>query len=277
LSERILFIISPQHIDWFFLIQNYVIKLFFGGYCSVSDFFKSTQFDFYSTTHIYGPFIVFKFFNSFKSSIWLVFCRYNHIFHSYISWFSGFPSIASAIQTSTQASATSSSVQAGISPITQIYHSNRPGHPTSQSQSTGFHPLIGTRLNLPATTIANQARLALANNTLPCQVSLPVWCCCQAIVQQAPALSRSAPKISINDCTIKDASGIESVHIVARIFPLLVCYHILITSPLTKFYLVWSKTKVFGLSESSWLSWCLAYSTKGAPESEKNTWCWFFC
>ena len=41
-------------------------------------------------------------------------------------------------------------------------------------QASGFHPFIGTRLNLLATGIANQARLASASNTIPRQVSLPL-------------------------------------------------------------------------------------------------------
>jgi hypothetical protein len=131
--------------------------------------------------------------------------------------FSGFTPSVSASQASTQAE---------IPSVTQLYHSNRQGHPIfqpgSQSQSSGFHPLIGTRLNLPTTSIANQARLASANNTLPRQVSLPIRGRRRAMIQQAPVLARSvSKKVTIDDCLISDAS-VRTIRIVARVFPQLV-------------------------------------------------------
>jgi hypothetical protein len=81
---------------------------------------------------------------------------------------------------------------------------------------------FGTRLNLPPTSIANQARLASADNTLPRQVSLPIRGRCRAIVQQAPVLARFASKkITIDDCLVSDTS-VRTIRIVARVFPPLV-------------------------------------------------------
>lgn len=118
--------------------------------------------------------------------------------------------------------------QADIPPVSQLYHPNRQGHLMSQSlagfqlQPSGFHPLIGTRLNLPTTSIANQARLASANNTLPRQVSLPIRGRRRAIVQQAPVLPRFvSKKVTVDDCLVSDAS-VRTVRIVARVFPPLV-------------------------------------------------------
>ena len=91
-----------------------------------------------------------------------------------------------------------------------------------QSQPSGFHPLIGTRLNLPTTSIANQARLASANNTLPRQVSLPIRGRRRAMVLQAPVLPRIvSKKVTVDDCLVSDAS-VHTVRIVARVFPPLV-------------------------------------------------------
>jgi hypothetical protein len=108
----------------------------------------------------------------------------------------------------------------GISPITQLYHSTRQEHSTSQ---TGFHPFIGARLNLPSTSIANQARLASASNTIPRQVSLPIRGRRRNRVHQAPTLSRTVPKVSIEDCKVDDLDTlVPSVRIVARVLPPLV-------------------------------------------------------
>ncbi len=87
------------------------------------------------------------------------------------------PLSSSAFQTPSSP-AMSSLVQTGIPPITQLYcpSLNQPlqqGHPAPPADPPAFHPFIGTRLNLPATNIANQARLASASSSIPRQVLLP--------------------------------------------------------------------------------------------------------
>src|SRR4030088_405539 len=91
----------------------------------------------------------------------------------------------------------------GIPPITQLYHSNRlsqQGQPASSSgiQTTLPHAFIGTRLNLPTTGTANQARLASARNSIPRQVSLPSRGRRRTAAQQPPVLPRALS--GINQC-----------------------------------------------------------------------------
>jgi hypothetical protein len=115
----------------------------------------------------------------------------------------------------------SASFPSEIPPIIQHYHSNRQAPALqSVSQSPAFHPFIGTRLNLPATSIANQARLASASNTIPRQVSLPVRGR-RRTAQQPPRLPRFLPKVSVDDCLIKDAP-VSTVRVVVRVLPPLV-------------------------------------------------------
>jgi hypothetical protein len=134
------------------------------------------------------------------------------------------PSLSQAPSTSTAIG--SSVVQAGIPPITHLYHSSQPlsqGHPAPPpaGQPPAFHPFIGTRLNLPTTGIANQARLASASASIPRQVSLPHRGRRRTAAQLPPILPRPA-KVAIDQCFISDAA-VPTVRIVVRVFPALVC------------------------------------------------------
>jgi hypothetical protein len=137
--------------------------------------------------------------------------------------------------------------RAGIPPITQLYQPSQQGHPAPSpfpasqptqlyqpsqqghpapspfpvSQPPAFHPFIGTRLNLPATSIANQARLASAQNTIPRQVSLPQRGRRRGVAQQPPILPRTSSKVSIQQCFVSDAP-VPTVRVVVRVFPPLV-------------------------------------------------------
>lgn len=159
------------------------------------------------------------------------------------TYFQAFLNQLSASETSTEpssslatasvsASQTSSSsavplIRAGIPPITQLYQPSQQGvgHPAPNSfpvsQPPAFHPFIGTRPNLPATSIANQARLASAQNTIPRQVSLPRRGRRRGVAQQPPILSRSSSKISIQQCFVSDAP-VPTICVVVRVFPPLV-------------------------------------------------------
>ena len=113
----------------------------------------------------------------------------------------------------------------GIPPITQLYQSAQQGHPAPSSfpvsQPPSFHPFIGTSQNLSATSIANQARLASAQNTIPRQVSLSQRGRRRGVAQQPPILSRTSSKISIQQCFVSDAP-VPTIRIVVRVFPPLV-------------------------------------------------------
>ena len=133
----------------------------------------------------------------------------------------------SSSQAPSQSTAIGSSViQGGIPPITHLYHSSQPlpqGHPAPPpaGQPPAFHPFIGTRLNLPSTAIANQARLASASVSIPCQVSLPHRGRRRTAAQLPPILPRNA-KVTIDQCFISDAA-VPTIRIVIRVFPALVC------------------------------------------------------
>ena len=120
----------------------------------------------------------------------------------------------------------SSVLQGGIPPITHLYHSSQPlpqGHPAPPpaGQPPAFHPFIGTGLNLPSTTIANQARLASASTSIPHRVSLPHQGRRRTAAQLPPILPRTA-KVTIDQCFINDAA-VPTIRIVVRVFPALVC------------------------------------------------------
>ena len=120
----------------------------------------------------------------------------------------------------------SSVVQAGIPPITHLYHSSQPlpqGHPAPPpaGQPPAFHPFIGTRLNLPTRAIANQARLASASTSIPRQLSLPRRGRRRTAAQLPPILPRTS-KATIDQCFISDAA-VPTIPIVVRVFPALVC------------------------------------------------------
>jgi hypothetical protein len=121
----------------------------------------------------------------------------------------------------------SSVVQGGIPPITHLYHSSQPlpqGHPAPPpaGQPPAFHPFIGTRLNLPSTAIANQARLASASASIPRQVSLSHRGRRRTAAQLPPILPRTTSKVTIDQCLISDAA-VPTIRIVVRVFPALVC------------------------------------------------------
>jgi len=118
--------------------------------------------------------------------------------------------------------------QAGIPPITQLYQPSRlshQGHPASlpASQPPAFHPFLGSGLNLPATSIANQARLASASTTIPRQVALPHRTSRRrGVASQPPVLSRATPQVSIQQCFVEGAP-VPTVRVIVRVFPCLVC------------------------------------------------------
>ena len=132
---------------------------------------------------------------------------------------------ASVPASQTPSSSTVPLTRAGIPPITQLYQPSQQGHPAPSpfpaSQPPAFHPFIGTRPNLPATSIANQARLASAQNTIPRQVSLPQRGRRRGAAQNPPILSQNSSKISIQQCFVSDAP-VPTICAVVRVFPPLV-------------------------------------------------------
>jgi hypothetical protein len=102
--------------------------------------------------------------------------------------------------------------------------STQQGHPAPPpvGHPPAFHPLVGTRLNLPATSTANQARLASASSSIPRQVSLPQRGRRRTAALLPPILPRTAPKATIDQCFISDAP-VPTIRMVVRVFPALVC------------------------------------------------------
>ena len=138
------------------------------------------------------------------------------------------PAGPSSSQAPSPSTGTGSVVQVGpgIPPITHLYHSSQPlpqGHPAPPpaGQPPAFYPFIGTRLNLPTTAIANQARLASASTSIPRQLSLPRRGRRRTAAQLPPILPRTA-KVTIDQCFISDAA-VPTIRIVVRVFPALVC------------------------------------------------------
>ena len=181
-------------------------------------------------------------------------------------------SLATASVSATQASSSSAAplTRAGIPPITQLYQPLQQGHPAPTSSSLpvsqppAFHPFIGTRPNLPATSIANQARLASAQNTIPCQVSLPQRGRRRGAAQQPPILSRTSSKISIQQCFINDAP-VPTIRVVVRVFPPLVSTNNLYKLFFKFTYILSSLSR----SKSSW--YIRIFVTQSIPGSTSTT------